>query len=247
MVGSTLLYRYLRRRRQESAAEEGNGFFPRHRIFELSSLLRTLSANFDIMLRTLLLVFSFAFFTNQGARFGDSTLAANHILLQMISFAAFFLDGFAYVAEALVGQAVGATSRKYFDTAVRKTSLLALFTAFFLAVWIWLLGPVIISMLTSLPGVRAEAQGLLFLAAIYVGFSFPAYQLDGIFIGAGRTAAMRNAALLSLGVYLLAWWFLMPRFGVGGLWWAMIIYVAARADALLLFYPALRASIGGKP
>ena len=76
-------------------------FWPKVRILDKSMLMKTLSANADIMIRTLLLVFSFAFFVNQSARFGDVLLAANHILLQLISFAAFFLDGYAFVVEAL--------------------------------------------------------------------------------------------------------------------------------------------------
>ncbi len=87
------------------------------------------------------------------------------------------------------------------------------------------------------------ADEMLFLAAIYIFFSFAAFQLDGIFIGASRTAAMRNAAFISLSVFLVATWLLTPRFGASGLWWAMIIYVAARADALLIYFPSLRKSV----
>ena len=72
------------------------------------ALLKTASSNLDIMLRTLILVFSFAFFINQSAKFGDTVLASNHILLQLIAFSAFFLDGYAFVVEALVGGAIGA-------------------------------------------------------------------------------------------------------------------------------------------
>jgi MATE family multidrug resistance protein len=84
---------------------------------------------------------------------------------------------------------------------------------------------------------------MLFLAAIYVMFSFAAFQLDGIFIGASFTRQMRNAAFISLLVYLAVWWYVIERYGVAGLWWAMIIYVSARADALLIYFPALRKSI----
>ena len=80
----------------------GESFWPLEKILDQRKLAQSLAANLDIMIRTLLLVFSFAFFTNQGARFGDIALAANHILLQIISFSAFFLDGFAFAVEGLV-------------------------------------------------------------------------------------------------------------------------------------------------
>ena len=94
--------------------------------------------------------------------------------------------------------------------------------------------------------VRLEATQLLPLSALYVLFSCAAFQLDGIFIGASFTRQMRDAAGLSIAVYLIAWWALSDQFGVQGLWGAMIIYVVARAMALLLFYPSLRRSVEGK-
>ena len=237
-----LIYTELSKRKPSDQS-----FWPLSRVLNRAALAKTLSANADIMIRTLLLVFSFAFFINQSARFGDVVLAANHILLQLVSFAAFFLDGYAFVVESLVGSSIGAGRRDIFDMAVKRTTLLALITALLLASWVWFFGEFTVALLTDLPEVRTAANTKLFLAAIYVCFSFAAFQLDGIFIGASATAQMRNAAFLSLGVFLLAWWLLIDRFGVNGLWWAMIIYVAARADALLMFYPGLRRAIPAQP
>jgi MATE family multidrug resistance protein len=82
------------------------------------------------------------------------------------------------------------------------------------------------------------------LAELYVLLSFAAFQLDGIFIGASFTRQMREAAVLSFAVYLIAWWILIGQFGIEGLLSAMIIYVIARALALLIFYPSLLGSVG---
>lgn len=220
-------------------------FWPLDRILHGGSLLSTLTANFNIMLRTLLLVFSFAFFVNQSARFGDLVLAANHLLLQLISFSAFFLDGYAYVVESLVGTAKGARRLDRFDTAVRRTTILALISSVLLALGIWGLGDSAIRVLTDMPEVRSVASEMSWLAAVYVLLSFAAFQLDGIFIGVSHTRAMRDAALLSLLCFLLLAWLLTGMLGVQGLWWAMIIYVLARALALLLYYPGLRRGIAG--
>jgi MATE family multidrug resistance protein len=241
---STVIFAvWLIMRELNSRRELGSEFWPRSRLLDGAALKKMLAANRDIMIRTLLLVFSFGFFINQSAQFGDVVLAANHILLQLISFAAFFLDGYAFVVESLVGSSLGARRRDSFDIAVKRSSILALVTAAVLALLLLLFGSSAVVVLTDIEPVQAAAQGSLFLAAIYIFFSFAAFQLDGIFIGASFTCQMRNAAILSIAVFLLAWWMLMDRFGVNGLWWAMIIYVSARADALLLFYPALRKSI----
>jgi len=218
-------------------------FWPWESIFERSGLLATLTANANIMLRTLMLVFSFAVFTNQSARYGDVLLAANHLLLQLISFSAFFLDGYAFVAESLVGAAKGAKRRDYFDVAVHKSTVLAFVSAVLLAVMILWFGDIAIYSLTDIAAVRVAATELSGLAALYVLCSFAAFQLDGIFIGASQTRAMRDAALLSLAVFLLMVWFLTPLWAIQGLWLAMILYVVARAGALLIYFSRLRQSI----
>lgn len=230
-------------RELNSRREPDTEFWPRDRLFDVAAFTRMLASNRDIMIRTLLLVFSFGFFINQSAQFGDVVLAANHILLQLISFAAFFLDGYAFVVESLVGSSLGARRLDSFDAAVKRSSILAVVTAAALALLLLVFGESTIAALTDIEPVREAARSSLFLAAIYIFFSCAAFQLDGIFIGASFTRQMRNAAVLSIAVYLVAWSVLMERFGVNGLWWAMIIYVAARADTLLLYYRSLRESI----
>ncbi len=229
--------RLLRRRHTDSDA-----FWTRERIFDATRLKRTLGANADIMIRTLALLFAFAFFTHQGALFGDRVLAANHILLQFVAFSAYFLDGFAFAAEVVVGRAIGARRRDVFDAAVRRSSELAAATAVLLALLVLTLGDSAIHALTSIETARETASRYLPWSALYVLLSFAAFQFDGIFIGATRTRDMRNASLASLVLFLLAWWPL-ARFGNDGLWIAFILYVLARALALGWHYPRLRASI----
>ena len=234
-----LAYRLLQARRNK----QDEAFWPWGRIVNGEKLRRTLNANADIMIRTLLLLFSFAWFTDQGARFGDEVLAGNHILLQFISFSAFFLDGFAFTAESLVGRAAGAGRRGLFDHTVRISTLLAAVTALVLSLAIIALGPYAIAALTDLAEVRATAGRYLPYASCYVLVSFVAFQLDGIFIGTTRTRDMRNASVVSTVVFLAAWWPLAGWWRNDGLWMAFIIFLIARALALGWRYPALRASI----
>ncbi|MGH9380264.1 MAG: MATE family efflux transporter [Thermoanaerobaculia bacterium] len=237
-VALAVTVRLLRRRHVDEAA-----FWPLPRIRDRARLVGTLRANADIMVRTLFLLFGFAWFTNQGARYGDTILAANHVLLQLISLSAFFLDGFAFVTESLVGSAVGTGSRADFDRAVRRSTELAAATALLLAGGIAVFGSAAISALTDLVPTRDAASRYLPFAAIYVLLSFPAFQLDGVFIGATRTHDMRNASILSVAAFLAAWWVLATSYGNGGLWTAFVVYVVARALALLRRLPALRASL----
>lgn len=234
IYASVLVFAILRERQPDTGR-----FWNWRRIKDRVKLLRTLGANSDILIRTLCLLFSFAWFTNQSARFGDAVLGANHVLLQLITFSAFFLDGYAFVAEALVGEALGAKNPRRLRNAVRRTTELAAVTAAALALGIFLFGDFAVGKLTDIAAVRVTAAQALPWAALYVLLSFPAFQLDGIFIGATRTRQMRNASLLSSAVFLLAWWFLAATFGNHGLWWAFIIYLVARAITLLIYYPGV--------
>jgi MATE family multidrug resistance protein len=213
------------------------------RIGHLSEVRRSLGASGDIMVRTLFLVFGFAWFTDQSARFSDSVLAANHVLLQFLSFSAFFLDGFAYVAESLVGAAVGAGRLRRFDASVRRSTELASATAVVLALALYVFGAQLIDLITTQEPVREQARQFLPFASLYVACAFGAFQLDGIFIGATRTRDMRNASIVSLLIFVTLGWVLIPTWGNVGLWTAFIAYVVARAATLLRLLPRLRRSV----
>ncbi|XOV88975.1 MAG: MATE family efflux transporter [Pseudomonadota bacterium] len=217
---------------------------PISRLQDASALRRMFSVNRDIMIRTLCLIFAFAWFTNQGAKAGDTVLAANAILMQFVSFSAFFLDGFALAAETLVGNAVGARSRNRLDAAIRYSTELALATALLLTLLLILFAPHAITLLTNVPEVRLAAAAFLPWAALAPLVSVWCYQLDGIFIGATRTAEMRNAMIVSLAVFLGAWALLSAEFGNHGLWASLLVYFVARAASLQYYLPRLKSAVG---
>ncbi len=233
-----LVIRLLRARQRDDEP-----LWPWARILDQDRFLRGLSANSDILIRTLSLLLGFAWFTNRSAQFGDVVLAANHILLQFLSFSAFFLDGYALVAESLVGSAVGARRVDLFDGAVRRSTIIAGCTALVLSLGIRVFGEMIIRLLTDSEAIVATARGHLLYTVIYVLFAFGAFQLDGIFIGATRTRDMRNASLLSMSAFVLAEIVLSARWGTPGLWTAFIVYVIVRGLTLGFRYPSLRASV----
>jgi MATE family multidrug resistance protein len=218
-------------------------FWPLERIRDRARLRKTVGANADIMVRTLFLLLGFAWFTNQGAGFGDEILAANHILLQIVTLSAYLLDGYAHATEILVGRAVGASSRRAFDLAVRAATELAAISALGLALGALFLGRFLVIRLTDLEAVRTIAMDFLPWSAAYVAVSFAAFQLDGIFIGATGTRGMRNASVASCVAFIGATYLTVPLWGNTGLWLAFLGYVVARAVALSAYYPGLRASI----
>jgi MATE family multidrug resistance protein len=232
-VGMVIAVRYLRRL---GGRMQGSG------VLDPVRLRRAFVVNGDIMIRTLALMAVFVWFTSQGARQGEAILAGNSVLMQFISACAFFLDGLAFAAEALVGRAMGAAQRKGFTLAARMTTLWAAAIAILLAGVLFLCGPRFIDGLTVDPNARAAALAYLPWAAGAPLLGVWAFQLDGIFIGATRTADMRNAMLVSLAIFLLAWWLLLPL-GNTGLWAAFYVHYLVRTGSLLYFYPGLVRSV----
>jgi len=211
----------------------------RSRIFDQRKLIALIKVNTDIMIRTLALISGFAWFANQGAKFGDHILAANHVLLQFVSLSAFFLDGYAHVAEMLAGQAYGAKKRVIFVREVRHSSILAGITALGLSIAVYALGSILIPLLTKDVQVQTVASQHSSYASLYILVSFAAFQLDGIFIGVTKSREMRNATLIALAVFIGSENILTNSYQNAGLWMAFIVYVVIRAVALSAYYPSI--------
>ena len=209
------------------------------RILDPFRIKRTLLMNGDVMIRTLCLVFAFTFFTARGARAGDVVVAANAVLLNLFEVSAYLIDGFAYASEALVGQSVGARNRARFRAAVWLTSVWAMVLGVICSAVIWFFGPALVDMMTLSPEVRETARAYLPWVAVSPVLGVICFQFDGIFTGAMATRDMRNMMMVSLAVFLLAWWLLEGPFGNHGLWAALNIFFVARGITFASRMPSL--------
>ncbi|WP_417601965.1 MATE family efflux transporter [Pararhodobacter oceanensis] len=212
------------------------------RIFDALRLRRMASVNGDIMVRSVLLQASFTSFLFLSAGQGDTQLAANQVLLQFLTLMAFLLDGFAFAAETLVGQAVGARRIPAFRRAVRLASIWSASGALIMTLGFALLGGTIIDTLTTSPEVRSAARAFLIWAALSPLFGVASFMLDGIFIGATRTHDMRNAMVVAVAGYAAALYLFLPL-GNHGLWAAMFVLYVLRALTLGALYPRLLRSL----
>ncbi|MBT9244138.1 MATE family efflux transporter [Gemmobacter fulvus] len=215
----------------------------RARIWDSVALRRMASVNSDIMLRSVLLQGSFTAFLFFGAGLGDVTLAANQVLLQFLEITAYALDGFAFAAEALVGQAVGARSRPALHRSAVIAAKWGVGGAVGLSLIFALAGPAIIDLMTTAPEVRAMAHSYLWwlVAAPLIGVA--SWMYDGIYIGATATRDMRQAMILAVAIYVLSLAILLPAFGNHGLWAALMVLNAARGLTLAWRWPAIAARI----
>lgn len=205
------------------------------RVFDRARVRRMMQVNGDIMLRSILLQGAFTGFIFLSAGQGDVTLAANQVLLQFLEITAYGLDGFAFAAESLVGQAVGARSVPAVRRASVVTSQWGVAGALALGLFFWAAGPAIIDLMTTEPGVRAEARTYLAWAAAAPVIGIASWMFDGIFIGATRSREMRNSAAISVLVYAAA---VVGLWGLGnhGLWAALMVMNVTRAVTLGAVY-----------
>lgn len=212
-------------------------------LFDRARLVQMARVNTDIMIRSVLLQGSFTAFLFLGAGQGDVKLAANQVLLQFLEITAYALDGFAFAAETLVGQAVGARSRPGVRRAAVLASQWGVGGAVLLGLVFGLGGPVIIDLMTTSPEVRETARIYLPWLMIAPAIGIASWMFDGIFIGATLTREMRNAMVPAVGVYALAVALLVPAFGNHGLWASLMVLNMARGLSMARLYPRAEAKV----
>ncbi|MEG1210436.1 MAG: MATE family efflux transporter DinF [Leclercia sp.] len=192
---------------------------------------KLLALNRDIMLRSLLLQLCFGALTVMGARLGPEIVAVNAVLMTLLTFTAYALDGFAYAVEAHSGQAYGARERgqlqEVWRAACRQSGMVAIAFALLYA----LAGEQIIALLTSLPELRALASHYLIWQVILPVVGVWCYLLDGMFIGATRGAEMRNSMAVAAAGFGLTL-FTLPLLGNHALWLALSVFLALRGLSL---------------
>lgn len=211
------------------------GGFQRQRLLLVSAYSALVNVNANLFVRTLGLLFAMAFFTAQGARQGDTVLAANAVLLQFIMLTSYALDGFAHAAESLVGRAYGRRDWREFAATVRATAQFSFWTATVATAAFALAGNYLVAMLTGLAEVRATAASYLPWMIVMPLIAVWSYLFDGVFIGTTAVREMRNSIFIGLAVYLPTWW-LSQGLGNHGLWLALTLFMLTRSVVLIAYY-----------
>ena len=218
------------------ALRHRTGHWPVARLTNLSAYKAFFSVNANLFVRSMALMFTFAFITAQGARLGPAVLAANAVLMNFQHLTSLGLDGLAHAAEAMVGKAVGQKD----DHALRHTVRLTLkwsliFAAGFSVVYL-VAGPFIVRILTDLPDVRATAMAYLPWLIASPLISVWCFLYDGVYVGMTRAREMRNIMLFSAFAVFLPAWYFTQSFGNHGLWFAFLLFFASRGIGMHIGY-----------
>jgi multidrug resistance protein, MATE family len=233
-VAAWLLVRELRR-------HPGN--WSGTRLLDLGSYRALLRINGNLFVRTLALMFTFAFVTVQGARMGSVFLAANALLMNFQWLTAYALDGIANAAEALVGKAIGAHDHAGFRRAVRRTLAWSLGFGALFSLAFWILGPAIVRTLTSLPEIRAVALEHLPWMILLPLVSVWSFFYDGVFVGATLSREMRVVMTTTALLVFIPVWYFTRDLGNHGLWLAFTAFMVMRGLGMHLWFNRLKETL----
>lgn len=197
--------------------------------------------NGDIFIRTVCLTLSFAFFYSQSATEGSLVLAVNVILLQFVNWMSYGIDGFAFAAESLVGKHTGARQVKKLHQAVRLTFVWGMGLAALISIAYWCFGTPLLRIFTNQQHVIDAGIPYLIWIILFPLLATPCYLWDGIFIGLTASRDMRNSMLISLLLFLGAY-YVLRGYGNHGLWLALLLFMVFRGIILGWMYRRAAAS-----
>jgi len=208
-------------------------------LIEAEELKKFFSVNRDIVIRTLCLIFSYAFFTAKSAEMGDVVLAANTILLQMWYISSYGTDGFAYAAESLVGRFKGAGDKEKLKSAVVANMFWGLGLGVLGTVSYAIFDAEIISLFTDKENVVAVAMTVVIWLIVAPVVNSVCFIWDGVYIGATATGAMRNSMIVAtILVFIPVYYISEPFVGIHALWMAMTAFMIARGVILSMYAPS---------
>ncbi len=208
----------------------------RRNLFSAEPLRRFFSLNKDIFLRTVCLVAVNLFFTAAGSREGTLVLAVNTLLMTLFTIFSYFMDGFAYAAEALAGKYYGAYNMAAFQDVVRRTMVFGGIVALAFTLLYIIGGTGFLRLLTS-DGKVVAASGDYFWWAVLIPISgMAAFVFDGIFVGITQSRSMLASTGIAAVAFFSLFFALHPVLGNHALWLAFIIYLILRGLVLLMVY-----------
>jgi len=197
-------------------------------LFDCRALRRFLSVNRDIFLRSLCLIAVNLFFLAAGARSGDFVLSANAVLMTFFTIFSYFMDGFAYAAEALSGRLHGAHNVMAFRHMARRLFRWGWEMAFFFSLLYMVGGHAFLRLLTDQHSVILVAGNYFFWIVLIPLAGFVAFIYDGIFIGITATRGMLVSSAFAAVLFFVLYFLLRDTFGNHALWLALVCYLSAR-------------------
>jgi len=203
-------------------------------LINLKKIKKIFNINMNIFIRTILLTFSFLWFTYLGSKIGEDYIAANAILINLVFLSAFILDAYAFSTEGMVGYSLGKNDINLFKKIVKNSFILSSITGLIISMIYFLINKFAIQLMSNIEIIRSLSSSYAVWLIIMPLISSFCYQFDGIFIGASQTNELRNAMIFSVLLYVIISLILADFLGNTGIWISLCIFMILRA--LSLYY-----------
>ena len=203
-------------------------------LIDLKKIKNIFNININIFIRTILLTFSFLWFTYLGSQIGENYIAANAILINLVFLSAFILDAYAFSTEGMVGYSLGKKDINLFKKIVQNSFILSSITGLIISIIYFLINNFVIELMSDVEEIRNLSSSYAVWLIILPLISSFCFQFDGIFIGVSQTKELRNAMIFSVFCYLVISLFLTDLIGNTGVWISLCIFMILRA--LSLYY-----------
>jgi MATE family multidrug resistance protein len=205
-----------------------------YEIFKLDKLKNIFNINFNIFIRTILLTFSFLWFTYLGSQIGEDFIAANAILINLVFLSAFILDAYAFSTEGMVGYSLGKKDLNLFKIILKNSFILSSLTGLLISIIYFFISEHVINLMSDIEEIRLLSSNYSIWLIIMPFIASFCYQFDGIFIGVSQTKELRNAMIFSVTSFLILSIILTKYYFNTGIWISLCIFMILRA--LSLYY-----------
>jgi putative MATE family efflux protein len=201
----------------------------------------------DLIIRSLGFQVCFISAAAVAARTSTEALGAHQIVLQLWVFLSLVLDSVAIAAQSLVGAALGAGSSRQARGLAGQITRYGLILGCFLCVAFAALSQVLPHVFTSDVSVLAEVPHAWWFFVALQPIAGVVFALDGVLLGAGDAAFLRNVTLLSAGVGFLPliWLSLAFDWGLAGIWVGLSLFMLLRLVTVVLRWRSGRWAIVG--
>lgn len=207
-------------------------------LWDLAQIRRMVSLNRDIWVRTLMLVGSFSGFTVLSAGLGTVVLAANSLMIQMLSLAAYLIDGYGFATESLAGLLYGQRDLARLQVLLWLSGGASLGTGILAGLMFWGFPGFWFGLLTQQEPLLGHIQAHVGWLVPVLGFGSLAYMLDGYFLGLSQGRILRWGSVAATGLGFAPLGALAGWLGSSHLLWlAMVGFMAGRAISLGVWVP----------
>lgn len=170
---------------------------------DIHSMRRLLVLNGNLFIRSLCMMVVYVGYTALASRYSDVELAVSAIMMRLMMLFSYFVDGYAYAGEALVGKNIG--ERRSVDSVIRVLFVHSLAVGVFFTALFACFGTHCIAMLSSDADVLFASHRYLFWLAIMPVFSTLAFLWDGIYAGATAGVEIRNSMIWAACAFLVGY------------------------------------------